>query len=132
MTLQASTANGTSTMFGKELTHPSYDYVKLAPRFDASLKDGQWVGMKLVSYAKPNDAGKVVNQLYVDTTPFDADGKPTNSWRLLSEYLDTEGKSTGNYSKLADWGGSQTTVRTDGVSSVDFAFVGVREITPPS
>jgi len=128
MTLSA----GGNTMFGKELTHPSYDYVKLAPRFDASLKDGQWVGMKLVSYAKPADPTKVVNQLYLDTDPFDASGKPVNGWRLLSEYTDSEGTSTGRYSKLADWGGEQTTVRTDGVSSLDFAFVSAREVTPPN
>lgn len=123
-------ANG-KTMFGKELTHPSYDYVSLAPRFAASLEDGQWVGMKLVSYAKPSDPTKVVNQLYLDTAPFDGAGKPVNGWRLWSEYVDAEGTSTGRYSKLADWGGSQTTIRTDGVSSVDFALVSAREVTPP-
>jgi hypothetical protein len=121
-----------NTMFGKELTHPSYDYVKLTPQFAASLKDNQWIGMKLVSYSMPSDPKKVVNQLYLDTTPFDADGKPLNGWRLFSEYIDSESKSTGQYSKLADWGGEQTTIRTDGVSSIDFALVGAREITPPN
>lgn len=120
------------TMFGKELTHPNYAYVKLAPRFDASLKDGQWVGMKIVSYSMPADPTKVVNQLYLDTDPFDASGAPVNGWRLLSEYVDVEGKSTGSYSKLANWGAERTTVRTDGVSSVDFALVSAREITPPN
>jgi hypothetical protein len=124
-------ANG-KTMFGKELTHPLYDYVTLTPHFDASLKDGAWVGMKLVSYAKPGDPTKVVNQLYLDTAPFDAAGKPVNGWRLFSEYVDSEGTSTGRYSKLADWGGEQTTIRTDGVSSLDFAFVSAREVTPPN
>jgi hypothetical protein len=129
MTLGALVKN---TMFGKELTHPSYDYVKLAPRTEASLKDNQWIGMKLVSYAQVADPKKIVNQLYVDTSPFDAAGKPLNDWQLLSEYIDTEGKSTGRYSKLADWSGKQTTVRIDGVSSVDFALLSAREITPPA
>lgn len=120
------------TMFGKELTHPSYDYVTLSPRFAASLEDGQWVGMKVVSYAKPSDPTKVVNQLYLDTDPFDGAGKPVNGWRLFSEYVDSEGKSTGRYSKLAEWGGEQTTIRTDGVGSVDFALVSAREIAPPN
>ena len=127
MTLSASA----NTMFGKELTHPNYDYVKLTPQSAAALKDNQWVGMKMVSYAKTSDKTKVVNQLYLDTNPFDADGKPLNGWKLLSEYVDAEGKSTGRYSKLADWGGEQTTVRTDGVSSVDFALVSAREIVAP-
>jgi hypothetical protein len=120
------------TMFGKELTHPSYDYVKLTPQTDASLTDNKWVGLKIVSYAKPAEPTKVVNQLYVDTNPFDAEGTPLNGWKLLSEYVDMEGKSTGRYSKLADWGGEQTTVRIDGVTSVDFALVSAREITPPN
>jgi hypothetical protein len=130
-TMMTLSASG-NTMFGKELTHPSYDYVKLTPQFAASLKDNQWIGMKLVSYSMPSDPKKVVNQLYLDTTPFDADGKPLNGWRLFSEYVDSESKSTGQYSKLADWGGEQTTIRTDGVSSIDFSLVGAREITPPN
>lgn len=130
-TMMTLSAAGT-TSFGKELTHPSYDYVKLAPRFDAALEDGQWVGMKLVSYSKPADPTKVVNQLYVDTDPFNPGGQPVNGWRLLSEYVDSEGTDTGRYTKLADWGGEQTTIRTDGVGSLDFAFVSAREITPPN
>jgi hypothetical protein len=133
MRLSATPMNGTTTVFGKELTHPNYDWVTLAPAFaGVSLQDDQWVGMKLLSFAKPGDPKAVVNRLYVDTTPFDVDGTPTNGWQLLSEYVDVEGKSTGKYSKLADWRGSQTTVRIDGVSTVDFALVSVREVLPPS
>jgi len=121
-----------NTMFGKELTHPSYDYVKLAPQTQALLKDNQWIGLKIVSYAQAADPTKIVNQLYVDTSPFDADAKPLNNWELLSEYNDTEGKSTGRYSKLADWSGKQTTVRFDGLSSIDFRLLSAREITPPN
>ena len=130
-TMMTLAANG-KTMFGKELTHPSYDYVTLKPRFAASLAEGQWVGMKVVSYAKPSDPTKVVNQLYLDTSPFDGAGRPVNGWRLFSEYVDSEGVSTGRYSKLADWGGERTTLRTDGVSSLDFALVSAREVTPPN
>jgi hypothetical protein len=130
-TMMTLSVNGNS-MFGKELTHPNYDYVKLTPQTNASLKDNQWVGLKVISYAEPGDPTKVVNQLYVDMNPFDASGKPLNEWRLMSEYVDTEGTSTGRYSKLADWGAEQTTVRTDGVGSIDFALVSAREITPPN
>jgi hypothetical protein len=119
------------TRFGKELTHPLYDYVKLVPAFDASLLDNTWVGLKMLSWSDPKDATRVINQLHIDTTPFDAAGKPANNWRMLSEYIDIEGKSTGRYSKLVNWGGWQTTLRVDGYRSVDFAYPSVREIVAP-
>jgi len=123
---------GVVTRFGKELIHPKYDYVTLSPRFPAALADGRWVGLKMVSYAAASEAGQVVNRLYLDTEPWGAGGQPANHWRLFSEYVDVEGKSTGRYySKLVDWGGFQTTIRTDGVAELDFTLVSVREIQPP-
>lgn len=132
MTLQHA-GTGASTRFGKELVHPLYDYVVVEPQVDAHLTDGAWVGLKLASYRAPGDPTRVVNRLYVDLTPFDRDGRPQNHWQLLGEYIDVEGKSTGQfYSKLVDWGGWQTTFRADGIDSVDFALVSVRGITPPA
>ena len=123
---------GYVTRFGKELFHPDYDYLQLTPRFDAALTDGAWVGMKMVSYSVAGRSDQVVNRLYLDSDPFDpATGKPRNGWRLFSEYVDVEGQSTGRYSKLADWGGWQTTFRTDGIHDLDFAIISVREIVPP-
>jgi hypothetical protein len=116
--------------FGKELAHPVYDYVLLKPAFDAALKDNVWIGLKLLSWSDPQNPLRVINQLYADTAPFDAQGKPLNQWRLLSEYVDIEGKSTGKYSKLVDWGGWMTTLRVDGYRSIDFAYPSVREIVP--
>jgi hypothetical protein len=120
------------TRFAKELSHPIYDYVPLKPAFDAVLKDNTWVGLKMLSWSDPQNPLRVINQLFVDTTPFDTKGKPLNQWRLLSEYVDEEGKSTGNYSKLVDWGGWMTTLRVDGYRSIDFAYPSVREIVPQS
>jgi hypothetical protein len=86
----------------------------------------------MVSFSVPGDPARVTNRLYVDTDPFDlVTGKPKNGWRLLSEYVDVEGASTGHYTKLVDWGGWQTTIRTDGVDALDFAWVSAREIVPP-
>jgi hypothetical protein len=119
------------TRFGKELHHPDYDYVPLAPRFAAALQENRWVGLKLVSFATPGAPGKVTYQLYVDDEPFDGRGGAKNGFRLFSEYVDVEGRSTGHYSKLVDWGGFQTTLRTDGIESLDFARLSVREIEPP-
>ncbi len=127
----APAGNKTTTRFGKELSHPDYDYVNLKPAFDAALQDNVWVGLKLLSWADPKNPAQVINQLHIDTAPFDKAGKPSNQWRLLSEYTDVEGKSTGRYSKLVDWGALQTTLRVDGYRSVDFAHLSVRKITPP-
>jgi hypothetical protein len=125
-------SHGSITRFAKELTHPKYDYVVLPPAFSAALEEDTWVGLKLVSWNDPNDADRVVYNLYVDTDPFESGtGKPRNNWRLLSEYVDKEGKSTGQYKKLVDWGGCQTTLRTDGINDIDFTLLSLREILPP-
>ena len=118
--------------FGKELSHPDYDYVKLPTLTDARLGDNAWVGLKLISYTPPGSADRVVNQMYVDTAAFDVAGKPANQWRKLSEYVDIQGKSTGRYATLVNWGGWQTTLRMDGYAALDFALPSVREIIPPT
>ena len=114
--------------FGKELHHPYYDYVAVGTMFDYGLTENQWVGVKMVSYSVSASASEVLNRFYLDTDPFDAFGQPKNGWRLFAAYTDVDGQSTGRYSKLVNWGGWQTTVRTDGFNDIDFAFPSVREI----
>jgi hypothetical protein len=116
------------TRFGKELNHPDYDYVKLKPRTFAALEEGRWVGLKLVSFAPAGSSDRVVNRLYVDASPFDAEGRPRNDFVLFSEYIDRAGVSTGYYDTLASWGGFQTTLRVDGADYIDVAILSVREI----
>lgn len=130
MTFQAA-STGAVTRFGKELTHPIYDYVKLTPAFDAALNENRWFGLKLLSYSSPGRPARVINRLYLDNAPFEpANGSPRNNWRLFSEFVDVEGVSTGKYNKLADWGGWQTTLRADGASSLDFTLISLREVQP--
>ena len=130
MTFQGA-STGAVTRFGKELTHPNYDYVALTPAFDAALNENRWFGLKLLSYSSPGRPAHVVNRLYLDDDPIEpATGRPRNHWKLFSEFVDVEGVSTGKYDKLADWGGWQTTLRTDGVSSLDFTLISLREIQP--
>ena len=126
----APASRGSVARFGKELTHPEYDYVRLKPFFPAALEADAWVGLKLVSWNDPGDPSQVVHRLYLDTEPFVA-GRPRNGWRLFSEYVDREDLSTGRYRKLVDWGGCQTTLRTDGFDRIDFALLSAREILPP-
>jgi hypothetical protein len=116
--------------FGKELNHPHYDYVALDPKSPAALRDGKWLGLKLVSFTDPAQRGRVINRLYVDEEPFASDGTPANRFELFSEYIDVEGVSTGFYDKLVDWGGYQTTLRVDGVESVDIAILSLRAVRP--
>lgn len=124
--------HGSVTRFGKELRHPRYDYVALKPEFTAALQENVWIGMKLISWNDPHDTQRVIHRLYLDTDPFDlSTGLPKNNWRLFSEYIDVEGKRTGQYSKLVNWGGWETTFRTDGFHDVDFAYPSVREIVVP-
>ena len=130
MTFQAATM-GATTRFGKELAHPLYDYVRLTPKLPAALVENRWFGLKVVSTARPQQPSPVVNRLYVDDEPWDAAGRPRNHWRLLSEYVDVEGASTGRYTKLVDWGAWQTTLRTDGIRTLDFAILSAREVIPP-
>ncbi len=128
MTLQAA-SSGAVARFGKELTHPVYDYVKLTPQFDAALVENRWFGLKLASYRAAGAPSRAVNRLYLDDDPFDGPtGRPRNRWKLFAEYIDIEGVNTGNYAKLADWGGWQTTLRSDGIGSLDFALISLREI----
>ncbi len=129
LTFQRS-STGAVTRFGQELDHPLYDYIRLEPQFPAELVEGRWYGFKLVSYdtATPKH---VMNRLYLDTDPFDHAGRPKNNWRLFSEYEDAETRSTGRYSEVVDWGGWQTTLRSDGIASLDFLLISVREIVPP-
>lgn len=113
----------------RELNHPNYEYVKLAPKFPYQLQPGKWVGVKAVSYLVP---GGTRNQLYLDTDPFDASGKPRNNFKLFSEWMDKNGQSTGHYTQAATWGGWVTTFRVDGWNKVDFTYPSVREIIPPA
>jgi len=130
MTFQAA-STGAAARFGKELTHPIYDYVELTPAYDGALNENRWFGLKLLSYSSPGRPARVINRLYMDNDPFEpATARPRNHWKLFSEFVDVEGVSTGKYDKLADWGGWQTTLRTDGVSSLDFTLISLREIQP--
>jgi hypothetical protein len=129
MTFATQRAPGVSR-FGKELNHPEYDYVDLPLRFNTELRPERWFGLKLVTFVDPERTDRVVNRLYVDDEPFSADGSPRNDFRLLTEYVDRPGVSTGLYDTLVDWRGYVTTLRIDGVESIDVAFLSARAIDP--
>ncbi len=113
----------------RELDHPTYDHVALAPLFDYQLEEGRWLGVKVVSYLVD---GGTRNLLFLDTDPFDPDGTPRNQFRLFTEWYDRDGESTGHYDRAATWAGWETTFRVDGWQRVDFAYPSAREIVPPN
>jgi hypothetical protein len=82
------------------------------------------------AFTSSRTAARVINRLYVDEEPFASDGTPANHFELFSEYVDVEGVSTGFYDRLVDWGGYQTTLRVDGVESVDIAVLSLRAVRP--
>ena len=84
----------------------------------------------MLSYLRP-DGASTYNALYVDTTPFDASGHPTNQFRLYEEWVDHDGVNTGKYSQAALWGGWRQTLRIDGWQAYDLAILSAREILPP-
>lgn len=131
MTFATASAPGVSR-FGKELDHPLYDYVNLPLRFGTSLGEGRWYGLKLVSYTDAARPDRVINRLYVDDDPFAPDGTPRNAFRLLTEYVDRAGVSTGRYDTLVNWRGVITTLRVDGVDSLDVALLSARPISAPT
>lgn len=91
--------------FGKELTHPLYDYVVLPTQLPLSLEPGRWVGLKLQSYQPTGQSDRVTNRLFVLTGPWSNKGE---TWQLLGEYTDIDGQPTGrHYQQLAHWGGWQ-------------------------
>ncbi len=112
----------------RELDHPTYDHVRLTPKFDYQLEAGRWLGVKVVSYLVE---GGTRNLLFLDTEPFDASGTPRNAFRLFTEWMDVDGVSTGHYSQAATWAGWETTFRVDGWRQVDFTLLSAREIVPP-
>jgi hypothetical protein len=127
MTFATADAPGVSR-FGKELNHPEYDFVNLPTRYPVELVADRWYGLKLVTFVDPDSADRVVYRLYVDDDPFLPDGSPRNQFHLLTEYVDRSGTSTGLYDTLVDWRGVVTTLRVDGVESLDIARLSARPI----
>ncbi len=102
-----------------------------SPRPPRRLHEGQWLGVKVVSFLVEGGRG-TRNLLYLDTEPFGADGRPRNNFRLFSDWTDRDGEKTGLYENAAIWAGWETTFRVDGWHNVDFTHLSVREVVPPA
>jgi hypothetical protein len=111
----------------REYTHPNYDYVYPGAKFTYNFTEGRWLGTKVLSWVV---SGGTMNRLYLDTDPFDAQGRPRNNFRLYLEWNDRS-TDTGRYTIPATWAGYQTAMRIDGWRNTDFTLLSAREILPP-
>lgn len=91
---------------------------------------GRWVGFKTVMYN--NAQGNVVLQNWINDN---ADGV---TWKKVGEKIDSTGWGSdgdmcgGNPDQKITWGGPIVTFRWDSASNVDFKWLSVREIQPPT
>lgn len=113
----------------REYNHPQYDYIFPPRKFVYNYPGNAWLGMKCTSYLV-NGGTQCLNRLYLDTSPYNADGSLRNDWQLYLEYLDTN-TDTGLYTVPALWSGWQNFIRMDGWQYLDFTIYSAREIVPP-
>jgi hypothetical protein len=91
---------------------------------------GRWVGFKTVMYN--NAQGNVVLQNWINEN---ADGV---TWKKVNEKIDSTGWGSdgdmcgGTPDQKISWGGPIVTFRWDSASNVDFKWLSVREIQPPT
>jgi hypothetical protein len=64
-----SASTGAVARFGKELTHPNYDYVALTPAFDATLNGNRWFGKLLATVHQTAQLRR--QSALLDNDPFD-------------------------------------------------------------
>jgi hypothetical protein len=89
--------------------------------------DNVWVGLKHV-HKVPTDRKSSYNELWVSTPAFNADGTPTNNWRLKGSYTET---GTSKFNGIpCTWRSQTDRVRCDGYNSIDFTYMSDREIDP--
>jgi hypothetical protein len=101
-------------------------------------QDNKWIGLKHVHIVS-DDKEQSTNRLYVDTDPFDSDGKPRNNWKLKAEWIDKGTEKTGEddngdevgYDGIpCTWRSQVDKIRIDGWKQVDFTLLSIREIDP--
>jgi hypothetical protein len=111
-----------------EYNHPDYVFSGITPLIPNSSKANIWIGRKTICWNGSD--GKVHVEEYIDWTPFDSSGKPTNKWQKFFTQV-FAGTSTNSYTKIPTWGGMYT-YRQDGFQYVDIAIISIREIVPPT
>jgi len=118
------------TEFAKEQDHP--DVTTTAEKTVAGSLTGKWVGFKFIVYNfQQNDKTVVKLENWLDT---DND----KDFDKVYEAIDSGGWGNdgggcgGSPDQIITWGGPIATFRWDNANDVDFKWLSVREITPPT
>jgi len=99
-------------------------------------QENKWMGLKHIHIT--DGKTQSLNRLYVDTDPFDENGKPRNNWKLKAEYVDKGSiekaknpdtdKMEGYDGIPCTWASQVDKIRIDGWDEVDFTLISNREI----
>jgi hypothetical protein len=115
--------------FAKEQQHA--DGYSFTSKVDATGSVvGKWIGFKTVMYN--NAQGNVVLQTWIN------ENADKVTWKKVDEKVDSSGWGSdgdmcgGSPDQKITWGGPITTFRWDNASDVDFKWLSVREIQPPT
>lgn len=121
------------TGFAKEQWHSGgYDFSS-SKDVTSSIMD-KWIAFKVVMYNNVEDGKTVV----VLENWLNDEGDKTSSWKKVTSIVDDGGWGNegdhcgGNPDQIITWGGPIASFRWDRASDVDFKWLSVREIQPPS
>jgi hypothetical protein len=115
--------DGSTSLWEKELFHPTTPKAKVTKLETHPPLEDKWVGLKAVVWNIDGDT-KSVSEMWIDTDPFDAAGKPKNGWKKV--YTVTDDGSFGG--RAVTWGGKYATWRIDAAKTIDFKLLSVHEI----
>ena len=122
------TATHNTIQVNYNYAHFPYVNAKPSIKFNPpKLVADKWVGVKTIRKVAPDGKSSQL-EMWVDTDPFDTNGKPKNGWKWAAVYLD---KGTSGYKNIPmTWACQKDLIRVDGFASVDFALLSDREIDP--
>ena len=122
------TANHSNIQVNYNYAH--FPYVHAKPSLAISnppplAHNGKWIGVKVIHVIAADR--KFSNwEMWIDTNPFDSNGKPANNWVLAATYKDN---GVAEYNNIPlTWKCQKDVCRVDGFASVDFTLISDREI----
>jgi hypothetical protein len=127
------TANHSDIQVNYNYAHFPYVHAKpklRIPNPPPLADNGKWIGVKTI-HDIASDRKSSHWEMWIDTNPFDSNGKPANNWVVAATYEDN---GVPGYNNIPlTWKCHKDVCRVDGFQSVDFTLVSDREISfgPP-
>jgi hypothetical protein len=88
--------------------------------------NGKWIGVKTIHVIAVDNKSSHW-EMWIDTNPFNSNGKPANKWVLAATYEDN---GVPGYNNIPlTWKCHKDLCRIDGFASVDFTLISDREIS---